>query len=102
MDERNVANVLRGPKRRNRIHPIRELAFDPRAHVNDDGVVNVIDLATVARQLPTGAKCPSTIPRLRKKTAPCSLLEDVEELAHVAELLVAGIDQFFRGLVRQG
>ena len=30
---------------------IRELAFDPRADVNDDGVVNVIDLATVAHQL---------------------------------------------------
>jgi hypothetical protein len=37
---------------------IRELAFDPRADVNDDVVVNVIDLATVARQLPAGTKRP--------------------------------------------
>ena len=29
------------------------------------------------------------------------LFEDVEELAHVAELLVAGIDQLFGGLARK-
>jgi hypothetical protein len=37
---------------------IRELAFDLRAEVHDDGVVKVIELATVARQLPAGTKCP--------------------------------------------
>lgn len=32
--------------------------FDPRADVNGDGVVNVLDLSIVARQLPAGTTCP--------------------------------------------
>jgi hypothetical protein len=31
--------------------------FDPRADVNKDGVVNVLDLSIVARQLPAGTIC---------------------------------------------
>ena len=31
--------------------------FDPRADVNEDGAVNVLDLAMVARQLPAGTSC---------------------------------------------
>jgi hypothetical protein len=31
--------------------------FDPRADVNGDGVVNVLDLSFVARQLPEGTTC---------------------------------------------
>jgi hypothetical protein len=32
--------------------------FDPRADVNGDGVVNVLDLSAVARQIPAGTTCP--------------------------------------------
>jgi hypothetical protein len=35
-----------------------QAGFDPRADVNGDGIVNVIDLSTVARQVPAGTKCP--------------------------------------------
>jgi hypothetical protein len=31
--------------------------FDPRADVNGDGIVNVLDLAAVSRQLPAGTVC---------------------------------------------
>lgn len=31
--------------------------FDPRADVNGDGIVNVLDLSTVAQQLPAGTAC---------------------------------------------
>jgi hypothetical protein len=32
--------------------------YDPRADINADGVVNVLDLAIVTSKLPTGTKCP--------------------------------------------
>jgi hypothetical protein len=32
--------------------------FNPMADVNGDGIVNVLDLSTVARQLPVGTTCP--------------------------------------------
>jgi hypothetical protein len=32
--------------------------FDARADLNRDGIVNVIDLTTVTRQLPVGTVCP--------------------------------------------
>jgi hypothetical protein len=32
--------------------------FDPRADVNNDGVVDVRDLAFVSKQLPAGTRCP--------------------------------------------
>ena len=35
-----------------------QLGFDPRADYNRDGVVNVFDLAAVAKLLPRGTKCP--------------------------------------------
>lgn len=35
-----------------------QAGFDPFADVNGDGVVNVLDLAFVAKQLPTGTTCP--------------------------------------------
>ena len=35
-----------------------QAGFDARADVNGDGIVNVIDLSTVARQLPLGTTCP--------------------------------------------
>jgi hypothetical protein len=31
--------------------------FDPRADVNGDGIVNILDLSAVARQIPAGTKC---------------------------------------------
>lgn len=34
-----------------------QAGFDPRADANADGVVDVIDLATVAKELPTGTHC---------------------------------------------
>jgi hypothetical protein len=36
----------------------RQTGFDPRADVNNDGVVDVRDLAFVSRQLPAGTRCP--------------------------------------------
>jgi hypothetical protein len=35
-----------------------QAGFDPRADVNGDGIVNIIDLSTVARRVPAGTKCP--------------------------------------------
>ena len=35
-----------------------QLGFDARADVNHDGIVNIIDLSTVARLLPAGTVCP--------------------------------------------
>jgi len=35
-----------------------QLGFDPRADVNHDGVVNILDLSTVSRLLPAGTVCP--------------------------------------------
>jgi PKD repeat protein len=35
-----------------------QVGFDARADVNGDGIVNVLDLSTVARQLPLGTTCP--------------------------------------------
>jgi hypothetical protein len=32
--------------------------FDARADVNNDGVINILDLTIVARQLPKGMTCP--------------------------------------------
>jgi hypothetical protein len=32
--------------------------FDPRADINNDGIVDIRDLAFVARKLPAGTKCP--------------------------------------------
>jgi Dockerin type I domain len=37
---------------------IGQAGFDPRADVNADGVVNIVDLATVAKALPAGTTCP--------------------------------------------
>jgi dockerin type I repeat protein len=37
---------------------IGQAGFDPAADVNADGVVNIFDLATVARALPAGTACP--------------------------------------------
>ena len=34
-----------------------QTGFDPRADVNNDGVVNILDLSFVAKQLPTGTVC---------------------------------------------
>ncbi|HEY2120122.1 MAG TPA: dockerin type I domain-containing protein [Candidatus Acidoferrum sp.] len=31
--------------------------FDPRADVNSDGIVNILDLAFVVRQIPAGTAC---------------------------------------------
>jgi hypothetical protein len=36
---------------------IGQSGFDPRADINSDGVVNVLDLSTVAKQLPAGTVC---------------------------------------------
>lgn len=35
-----------------------QAGFDPRADVNGDRIVNVIDLATVSRAVPAGTRCP--------------------------------------------
>jgi hypothetical protein len=35
-----------------------QTGFDSRADVNHDGVVNVLDLATVSQKLIPGARCP--------------------------------------------
>ena len=35
-----------------------QVGFDPRADVNGDGIVNVLDLSVVARQVPAGTRCP--------------------------------------------
>jgi len=35
-----------------------QTGFDPRADVNHDGVVNLVDLSTVSRAVPAGTKCP--------------------------------------------
>ncbi|MGH9396528.1 MAG: dockerin type I domain-containing protein [Terriglobia bacterium] len=37
---------------------IGQAGFDPRADVNADGIINIFDLATVAKALPAGTKCP--------------------------------------------
>jgi hypothetical protein len=34
-----------------------QVGFDPRADVNKDGIVNILDLSAVARQLPAGTVC---------------------------------------------
>jgi hypothetical protein len=34
-----------------------QVGFDPRADENRDGVVNIIDLSTVTKQLPAGTAC---------------------------------------------
>jgi uncharacterized repeat protein (TIGR03803 family) len=39
---------------------IGQTGFDPRADVNGDGLVNIIDLAAVASALPAGTTCPQS------------------------------------------
>jgi hypothetical protein len=36
---------------------MNQSGFDPRADVNGDGIVNILDLSFVARQLPAGTVC---------------------------------------------
>jgi hypothetical protein len=36
---------------------VGDVGYDPRADVINDGVVNVLDLSAVARQLPAGTTC---------------------------------------------
>ena len=47
-DEDGRQRHLSGPNRS---------GFDPRADVNGDGIVNILDLSAVARQLPAGKTC---------------------------------------------